>query len=82
MLLGDYNGKMSEFRKQSKESSTRKLLEDIIETTKMKVINTSERCTGKFTWFDKSWSSVINYALVTEDHYAKLKSMVMDKDRY
>ena len=82
MLLSDFNGKIYEFRKQSKASSNRKLLEDIIETTEMKVINTGEKCTGTITSFDKSWNSVIDYALVTEDLYAKLKSMVIDEDRY
>ena len=53
-----------------------------IENTEMKVINTSEKCKCTIAWFDKSWSSVIDYAHVTEDLYVKLKSMVIEEDRY
>ena len=48
----------------------------------MKVIHTSEKRTVTITSFDKSQSSVIDYALFAEDLYAKLKSMVIDEDRY
>ena len=79
VLMGDFNGKLADLRKNQR-SSNGDLLEDIIEVTGLVPLNLSEKCSGQTTWVRGPLSSTIDYALCSEELEQKVNSMLIDED--
>jgi endonuclease/exonuclease/phosphatase family metal-dependent hydrolase len=81
LLLGDFNGKIEQFKTCGKHSSNGKLIENIIEVTELQLLNTDCKCTGKITWNRGPLESVIDYAMCSNGMYELIQSMRIDEDK-
>lgn len=79
-LIGDFNGKASDFRQASKHSSNGVLLDNLINATDMTLLNSTDKCTGSTTWSRGTQSSTIDYALCNNNMYDNIVKMVVDED--
>ena len=79
ILLGDFNGKIGEYRVEGKASFNGDLLEKLIETADMKVLNKSPLCTGKYTWHRGSTKTTIDYALISSSLENNIDSVIIDE---
>ena len=60
LLIGDFNGKSTIFRKPGKPSSNGPLIDNLTEATDMVLLNSSEKCTGTITWARGAQQSTID----------------------
>ena len=63
LLFGDYNGRIKLLRDNGRKSPNGDLVDLFCEVTGAQVLNCSEKCTGKFTWFRNAMTSTIDYAI-------------------
>lgn len=82
ILVGDFNGKIRQFRAPKKQSSNGDLLEDLVDITDMIILNTDEKCTGEVTWNRGPLKSVIDYALCSSAMYDTIESMCIDEEQH
>ena len=79
-LIGDFNGKASDFRQASKHSSNGVLLDNLINATDMTLLNSTDKCTVSTTWSRGTPSSTIDYVLCNSNMYDNIVKMVVDED--
>ncbi len=66
VLVGDYNGKAHNFRKNGKKSQNGCLIDNLIETTNLILLNESDKCTGTTTWSFGEKESTIDYFMCSQ----------------
>lgn len=81
LLLGDFNGKIEQFKDHGKCSSNGILVENIIEVTELQLLNTDRKCSGRITWNRGPLESVIDYAMCSNGMYTIIESMVVDEEK-
>lgn len=80
LLFGDFNGKLSNFRREGQLSVNGDLLEQLTEVTGVKVLNESPRCKGKITWARGNLQSTIDYVLVSPSLVKECIELIVDED--
>ena len=81
LLMGDFNGKISEFLRPGKQSSNGKLVEKLVDVTNLVLLNTDEKCNGKITWCRGPLQSVIDYVMCSPGMYEMVKSVTIDEEQ-
>ena len=81
ILLGDFNGKIAEFRIPGKVSSNGTLLENLAESTDMVILNVDTKCTGETTWQRGPLKSVIDYVLCPQNMYNYIEYLCIDEEQ-
>ena len=81
LLVGDFNGKVKQFRQTGKPSTNGVLIEELINATNTVLLNTSEKCSGTTTWRRGEQTSTIDYAICSSDLYSDITSMLVDEDQ-
>ena len=80
LLIGDFNGKTTDFRKTGKPSSNGVLLDNLIEASDMVLLNSRDKCTDTITWSRREHNSTIGYALCSVNMLDTVASMLVDED--
>ena len=81
LLLGDFNGKVSQFKPPGQKSSNGNLVENIQNTTNMINLNVDDKCEGKITWQRGALSSTIDYALCSNKLYEVIRGVKVDEEQ-
>ena len=81
ILLGDFNGKIHQFREANKQSSNGLLVENLAEASDMNILNLSPKCKGRITWTRGPQASTIDYVLCSEVMGNLIESVLIDEDK-
>lgn len=78
ILLGDMNAHIQDLDGYTDNNG--RLMLDLCEQHALVIVNTGPKCDGQITWEGGNRQSAINYCLMTEVIYDKLKEMVIDEE--
>lgn len=80
IILGDFNGRLNQFRKPGSQSYNGDLLYTFIECSSYNVVNCMPKCTGVTTWRRGTQNSTIDYVLTNDRVSDSVLSMVIDEE--
>lgn len=81
ILVGDFNGKITDFRGTKTHSSNGDLVGNLVEASDTTLLNTSSKCNGRITWSRGTQSSTIDYVICSDDMYEIIEKMIVDEEQ-
>ncbi len=79
IILTDFNGRLSKFRKPGTSSYNGDLLSMFVECSALNIVNTTEKCEGVITWRRGIQHSTIDYVLANDKAFDSIVSMLIDE---
>ena len=80
MIIGDFNGHIDGLGYQRKDYNGKIVLE-LVNENNLLLMNTDEKCSGKYTWESGNKKSVIDYLLSNEKMYRLVEKVIVDEDK-
>merc|ERR1739840_78220 len=80
VILGDFNGHL-DILEDRKEDENGKMVMEWISTYGLILLNAEEICSGKYTWSRGEQKSAIDFVLVNENMYKRIRKMEIDEEQ-
>ena len=81
ICLGDFNGRLTKLEPNIITDANGKMLEDWVNNYDLHHLNTTEKCTGKYTFHSKNGRSAIDHVLINNTLLDNYVGMYIDEDR-
>ncbi|XP_033127437.1 uncharacterized protein LOC117125145 [Anneissia japonica] len=80
IILGDFNDKIGSLITNGDDTTNYngQGLIDFSNDSDLHIVNCSDKCTGKFTWFQNQHKSILDYGLVSNNVYDNIKEFLID----
>ena len=83
VLVGDFNCKVGSTVEGNTEKVSKggKILLEMVNKQNMKIVNTSDKCQGRWTRTDGTKRSILDYVLINNEDEEMVKQMIIDEER-
>ena len=83
LIVGDFNCKVGDIVPGNTEEITKggRLLMELVKSQNLKILNTSKKCTGLWTWVKGEKKSVLDYMIIEAENEDLVREMWIDNDR-
>ena len=81
ILMGDFNCKIGRGKKDGEISKGGKILLNMTKKYGLHVVNTNEKCEGKWTRIEGDQKSTLDYIIIREEDKNYVKKMIIDEEK-
>ena len=81
ICLGDFNGRLTKLEPNIVTDANGKMLEDWVNNFDLHHLNTTDKCTGKYTFHSLNGRSAIDHVLINDTLFENFVGMHIDEDR-